>query len=248
MASATRHVRKPLMEVPLDFDRGAATAYLRTYFLPMADFAAQCAIPVDTLAQLIDARVMPAPAYLVSSAGGLMSVGFGVLGPVDTTPGPYVHPGTRVWALRANTLVQGKGLGAARAEMRRQFVECYCRALALLDETAARLPDSFTATGKLCPDGALTRAETAWRGFTSGICGWQGADPSRVWSIARVHVLGEALVAFDHGSGSPPPHIMRRARGWLDDYLRAALPLTSVEAARCPHRLAARRLKTVLAE
>ncbi|HZH42526.1 MAG TPA: DUF6058 family natural product biosynthesis protein [Lysobacter sp.] len=221
--------------------------YLRDHYLDGARFAAACGIPVETLQQLVDARLVPAPSYVVED-GILHSVVFGPFAAVDVTGGRYFHPGNAAWvalALRARD-EHGEQAGAwLEARFRRRFAD----ALAECDRAIGRLPDAFTDAGAPIADGLRARTDAAWTHFRQGVFGLCVADPSTERSIARKEVLQEVLARLsDNGIRREfDDDVRERLPALIDDYARAAMPFAPVEYSRSSRKRLVEDLRAALA-
>jgi hypothetical protein len=202
-------------------------AYLRQHYLPAAQFAALCDVPVETLAMLVGERRIPAPSYLVTSDAMLRSSPFGDMPAPGSTPGEYFHPGHRAWVHRALEL---RDVAALKERFSRNFAS----ALAQLHATLWPLTDSFTASGVPIASGLAVRLEDAWDSFLDGTFGVCVADPSSESSIATKEVLQEKLSAVTrNGADACPDGLSRDALlALVADYASAAMPFSPVEYPR----------------
>lgn len=203
--------------------------YLDTHYRPAARFAAACGLSVQALAALVDDRLVPRPAYVVSADGSVVSAAFGTLPAAGAMPGEYHHPGHLRWVSIARRLraSHGRVRDALEARFRANFAD----ALAGLDRGTLRLADSFNDGGQPLRDGLDLRTGAAWAHFIDGIFGVCVADPSSESSIARKEILQEALAGITaDGSRTDFPHATAlRVRQLVDEYGACTMPFSPPE-------------------
>jgi hypothetical protein len=202
--------------------------YLSTNYLTAEQFATHCQTSVDELDTCIAEQLIPQPSYVVTSDRRLLSAAFGEFVDVDALPGSYFHPGCASWTHQAIVAKNTFGARAARSQLEASFKQHFAEALAELDQTVFRLPDSFNASGEPVIAGLAARTESAWQAFLKGIFGLCVADPSTAQSIARKEILQEALSAYSDSEPDQPGKI----RALIAEYAKAAMPFTPQEYPR----------------
>lgn len=210
-------------------------AYLQARYLPAPRFAEACAIPARKLAGLVDARLVPRPAYIVTADGILVSAALGEMPAAAATPGEYHHPGHAAWVARV-LHVQAKEADPdhARALLEERFRTRSARALADCNRRIHRLADSFDNGGNPIREHLDRRTATAWTNFMRGVYGVCVADPSSERSIARKEVLQEALGAIaSNGTRTRFPHdTAHHVLRLVERYAAAAMPFAPPEYPR----------------
>lgn len=206
----------------------ALNAYLARYFYDEAQIARASGIDAEAHAALVRDQLVPGPSYEVSAAGKLSSYVFGAMDAPGAAPGRYFHPSQAVWIARANEASQA---GAPQTALKRRFTAAFGAALAELDRSTWRLPDSFDAQGTPISAGLALRTESAWLHFIKGTFGLCVANPVSEQEIARKEVLQEKLTQLsDNGSRAvyPAPEAAF-LRALIDAYAAAAMPFSPVE-------------------
>jgi Family of unknown function (DUF6058) len=222
--------------------------YLKRHYRTADQLAAACAIRTDALMALVEENLVPAPSYVVTADGDLLSVAFGRFSAPGSTPGRYFHPGNAAWiALAVNARAQD-GAVAAHAALKRRFTRNFAIALAELNGRLFRLPDSFSDAGIPIPAGVQARTESAWTSFLAGIFSLCVADPSSEASIARKEILQEALTAMVR-TGLPAGSLgqaRERILALVDQYAQAAMPFSPLEYPRSSRKRLVEDLLTAL--
>lgn len=208
--------------------------YLKHYYQTADQLAASCSISSDELATLVSENLIPRPSYTVAEGGGFISQAFGEFQVQGFTPGQYFHPGNATWvaiALEAKAKCEPH---QAHYDLKSRFKSNFAAALAELDKTTFRLPDSFTDAGQVIPEGLDARTEDAWGSFLKGVFSLCVADPSSERSIARKEILQEALTKLsDNGSkGDFPPEEKHYVLELINQYAQAAMPFSPLEYPR----------------
>lgn len=208
--------------------------YLRHNYKNTEQLAAACSISPDELANLVSEKLAPEPSYTVTDWGEFISQAFGKFQAPGSTPGQYYHPANTVWIALAMEARRKVGPLEAHRELKERFRSNFAAALMELDKTTFRLPDSFTDTGQVIPEGLDARTESAWAAFLGGIFSLCVADPSSEKSIARKEILQEALTQLS-GNGSRTdfsPEDKLHVLHLIDQYAHAAMPFSPPEYPR----------------
>ena len=214
--------------------------YLSTHYLNAGQCAQACGLSVDAFDVLVQAQLAPAPAYVVTPGGMLVSHVFGAMPAPGATPGRYFHPSQRTWIAAARHALAQNGPQGAQTALREQFIVRLQTALAALDRSSWRLRDSFNDDGTPIAAGLAQRGSQAWECFLHGTFGLCVADPASEAAIARKEVLQEQLTALsENGSiAAFTPALAARLGTLIDDYAAAAMPFSPVEF----HRSSRKRL------
>lgn len=214
--------------------------YLATHYLNAVQCAQACAMSVDEFDALVQAGLAPAPSYVVTPDGMLVSQVFGALPAAGATPGRYFHPTQARWIAAARHALAQNGPHGAQAQLRDQFIGRFQSALAALDRSTWRLRDSFDDDGAPIAAGLAQRGAQAWEHFLHGTFGLCVADPASEAAIARKEVLQEKLSALsENGSiAACTPALAAQLGALIDDYAAAAMPFSPVEF----HRSSRQRL------
>ena len=104
-------------------------------------------------------------------------------------------------------------------------------ALADLNATVWRLPDSFNESGLVIVAGLQARLESLWDHFLQGTFGLCVADPVSEAAIARKEVLQEKLIALSE-NGKKAAFSAAEAQPLLDlidDYANSSMPFSPIE-------------------
>lgn len=218
----------------------ALNDYLGTRFLNATQCAQACGITSDQFDALVSDHLVPAPAYLVSAHGTVTSQVFGAMPASGATPGRYFPPTQTVWVEVARQALAQHGPQGAPAYLRERFIARFQTALAALDASTWRLPDSFDATGAPIVAGLALRGQQAWAHFLHGTFGLCVADAASEATIARKEVLQEKLGALsENGSlAAFTPALALQLRALVADYAAAAMPFSPIEF----HRSSRKRL------
>lgn len=167
--------------------------YLQRHYLNVSKFAQHCHIDETTLHAWIRLQLVPQASYVVNGHGVISSEVFGEIAAPDTTPGHYFHPAHKVWLERAQAAIRLAGIAAAPAMLKDTFTANFSLALADLNLSTWRLPDSFADDGTALPAGLNERCAGAWFHFLKGTFGLCVADPVSEAAIARKLVLQDKL-------------------------------------------------------
>ncbi|MCL6712504.1 DUF6058 family natural product biosynthesis protein [Pseudomonas sp. R2.Fl] len=210
-------------------------AYLQRHYWTADRLATACGLEIVQLDTLLAHGLVPAPSYVVGADGGLQSAAFGDFPEAGATPGRYFHPDTVAWVARAHEAIAQEGPDAARATLERRFRHNFAIALADLDRSLVRLPDSFDNQGAPRAAGLDARTADAWDAFGQGIFGLCVASPATEQAIATKEILQEALTALRER------HLQRAfaadidgavTRALIARYARAAMPFSPLEYPR----------------
>ncbi|MES2041967.1 MAG: DUF6058 family natural product biosynthesis protein [Pseudomonadota bacterium] len=167
--------------------------YLNTHFLNKAQFAAACAISEAELNDLLAAKILPGPSYVISEKATINSAVFGESDATDTVAGDYFRDCHTVWCGRAKQLVAEHGWTAAPELMKQKFMRDYIAALTELNTSTWHLQDCFETDGSVNMAGLAENAELHWKHFLLGTFGICTANPVSASEIARKGVLQEKL-------------------------------------------------------
>jgi hypothetical protein len=205
--------------------------YLAKHYLNEAQLTAAAAIGIDELDALIDQRLVPAPSYVVTESGKVVTFVFGEMEASGSTPGRYFHPSQLVWIAKARHAVASGAAHDAEARLKARFTANFAAALATLNLTTWRLHDSFDDDGAPITDGLLTRTESAWKYFLNGTFAMCVANPISEEHIACKEILQEKLTQLSE-NGSKTMFSPQRARAMhelIDAYAAAAMFFSPVE-------------------
>lgn len=206
--------------------------YLAQHYLDETQLAAAAAMTMADIDALIQARLVPAPAYVVDNSGNLCSFVFGAMAAPGARAGRYFPPSQLAWiAVARHALAEGAQTAPARLQA--QFVSRYAAALAALNLTTWRLRDCFDDSGAPIADGLRARADSAWTYFLNGTFSLCVANPMSEAHIAWKEVLQEKL-AQQSGNGSKTLLSQAQAQqmhALIDAYAAAAMPFSPIEYA-----------------
>ncbi|MDO8047267.1 DUF6058 family natural product biosynthesis protein [Janthinobacterium sp. SUN211] len=213
--------------------------YLAHHYLDETQLAAAAAMTMEEIDALIQARLVPAPAYVVDASGNLCSFVFGVMAAPGSRAGRYFPPSQLAWiAVALHALAEGPETAPARLQA--QFASRYGAALATLNLTTWRLRDSFDDRGAPIAEGLRARTDSAWTYFLNGTFSLCVANPMSEAHIAWKEVLQEKL-AQQSGNGSKTLFSQAQAlfsqaqaqqmHALIDAYAAAAMPFSPIEYA-----------------
>ncbi|HAT31729.1 MAG TPA: hypothetical protein DCW29_13020 [Janthinobacterium sp.] len=207
--------------------------YLAKHYLNEAQLASAASISIDELHALIRKRLVPAPSYVIGDRGMVASFVFGEMEAPGSTPGSYFHPSQLVWIARARHVVASGPAIDAEARLKERFSANFAAALATLNLTTWRLPDSFDENGAPIADSLLTRTDSAWKYFLNGTFGLCVANPISEAHIACKEVLQEKLSQqSENGSKTMfSPQQARAMHELIDAYAASAMFFSPVEYA-----------------
>ncbi len=204
--------------------------YLARHFLNADQIASLCRLSRNELADLIQHRLIPRPAYIVSQSGVRSHV-FGEMQAAGATNGEYFHPATKVWVSNAQTVIAEVGRRQAYEELKKRFAGNLQIALTDLNATTWRLHDSFAAEGVVIPQGLRTRVDSMWEHFLHGTYGLCVANPFSEAAIASKEVLQEKLIALTD-NGIKAAFLESEAQTLLElisAYAQATMPFSPIE-------------------
>lgn len=162
--------------------------YLVQNFLNAEQCADACGLSIAELDEFIQAQLVPAPAYVVTSDGMLKSYAFGTMVALGSVAGKFFHPSQSVWVDLAKGALVRYGREHAGAALQLQFSEGFQAALADLNITTWRLPDSFSDDGCRLVSGSRESSDVLWEHFLRGTFGLCVAMPvsaaSSAWTTA----------------------------------------------------------------
>ncbi|MDN2671990.1 DUF6058 family natural product biosynthesis protein [Janthinobacterium sp. SUN026] len=206
--------------------------YLAQHYLDETQLAAAAAMTMEEIDALIQARLVPAPAYVVDASGNLCSFVFGAMAAPGARAGRYFPPSQLAWIAIARDAVAGDA-ETAQARLQAQFASRYAAALATLNLTTWRLRDSFDDRGAPIAEGLRARTDSAWTYFLNGTFSLCVANPMSEAHIAWKEVLQEKL-AQQSGNGSKTLLAQAQAQqmhALIDAYAAAAMPFSPIEYA-----------------
>ncbi|MDN2700694.1 DUF6058 family natural product biosynthesis protein [Janthinobacterium sp. SUN100] len=206
--------------------------YLAQHYLDEMQLAAAAAMTMEEIDALIQARLVPAPAYVVDASGNLCSFVFGAMAAPGARAGRYFPPSQLAWIAIARDAVAGDA-ETAQARLQAQFASRYGAALATLNLTTWRLRDSFDDRGAPIAEGLRARTDSAWMYFLNGTFSLCVANPMSEAHIAWKEVLQEKL-AQQSGNGSKtllPQAQAQQMHALIDAYAAAAMPFSPIEYA-----------------
>jgi hypothetical protein len=203
--------------------------YLAQHYLNEEQLAAASGVSIAEIDALIDAGRIPAPAYLVSADGQLHSHVFGAMPAPGARPGRYFHPAQLRWISVAR---------AGGADLKSGFTDRFAGALASLNLTTWRMPDSFDEQGVPIAEGLRVRTENAWTYFLNGTFCLCVANPVSEAHIAYKEVLQEKLTQLSENGKKTryPAQELPGMRALIADYAAAAMPFSPVEYALCSRK------------
>jgi|SRR5450830_121015 len=206
--------------------------YLSQHYLDETQLSRVADITLDELNLLIEAQLVPAPAYVVSEHGSVRSFVFGEMATPGATPGRYFPPAQVNWiSVAREAMADGVSLHEAQTKLQAQFTQRYAAALARLDLTTWRLHDSFDGHGVPIAEGLLARTNSAWAHFLNGTFSLCVANPVSEAQIAYKEVLQEKLSQQSENGSKTVFSIDETAdlHGLINAYAAAAMPFSPVE-------------------
>lgn len=208
--------------------------YLATHYLDETGLAAAAGIQRDELDRLIRGRLVPAPSYVVTDDGTVVSFVFGEMPSPGSRPGRFFHPSQAAWIERARSAIAAGGVAGAEARLKAQFSASFSDALAILDRTTWRLCDSFGPDGMPIDAGLRQRTDSAWEYFLNGTYGLCVANPVSGAHIAFKEVLQEKLAQLSENGARTVfrPEETAAMLELIDAYAAASMPFSPVEYAR----------------
>jgi hypothetical protein len=202
--------------------------YLDRHYCEAATIADRVGISLVELDELIDARLVPGPSYVVH-LDKIISAAFGELPRGGAKPGRYFAPSERVWIRRART---------CRARNEAEEVEAIFRtrisiALAAANREIFRLVDAFDDSGERLP-GLDERLDEMWTAFLDGGYALCVVEADSEVRIVRKEILQEKLIALtDNGAKAACAELQADELSHLiDDYDAAAMPFAPAEYPR----------------
>ncbi len=207
--------------------------YLEKHFLNEVQLANASAMHIDELDALIHDRLVPAPSYVVTSAGNVCSFVFGEMSAPGSKPGRYFPPSQLAWIDRARRAIAAGAMADIKASLKTQFTVNFATALATLNLSTWRLRDSFGDDGAPIHAGLRVRTDAAWEYFLNGTFGLCVAYPISEAHIAYKEVLQEKLTQIsDNGSQTVfSPQQAQATHELIDAYAAASMPFSPIEYA-----------------
>lgn len=212
-----------------DLDR-----YLAQHFLNASQFADACQLNVTKLSELVEDGLIPAPTYIVSGAATIKTYVFGEMPAPGATEGQYFRRAHHVWVDRAREVIADVGYAAAHETLREKFAANFTSALAELNATVWRMPDSFSDDGMITQDGIGARIDSAWEHFQKGTFGLCTADPVSEMNIAIKGVLQEKLTTLSE-NGAKERFSLDEAQAisdLIERYAAVSMPFSPIEYSR----------------
>jgi hypothetical protein len=209
--------------------------YLGKHYINLEQLASLTGIQTLQIQQLIDAKLAPAPSYIVTPNRKLISCVFGEFDAQDAAEGDYFHRNAQVWITRAKESHDRLGAVAAKDDLRTRFKSKFVDALREINDSTVRLPDTFSASGQPIASRVEERFEEAWEALVEGVYSLCVADPSNERSIARKEMLQEYLqgVSAKVGAGESLLASERnRVLSLIRQYAEAAMPFAPPEYPR----------------
>ncbi len=209
----------------------AMNNYFATYYLTDAQLSCAAGIGVDELDRMIRQRLLPAPAYVVTGSGEVISFVFGKMAATGAQPGRYFHPAQTVWIALARDIIATWPASTAAVRMKQRFTSRYADALATLNLTTWRLYDSFDQHGAPVSASLQARTESAWQSFLNGTFSLCVANPISEAHIAHKEVLQEKLIQQSE-NGKKTVYSSAEAAAMhelIDAYAAAAMPFSPAE-------------------
>jgi len=207
--------------------------YLEQYFLNEVQLTRAGAMHSDELDALIHHRLVPAPSYVVTKAGKVWSFVFGEMAAPGATPGRYFPSSHLIWIDRARHAIACGAPENTKARLKSRFTTNFATALATLNLSTWRLPDSFDDHGAPIDGGLLVRTDAAWGHFLNGTFGLCVANAMSEAHMAYKEVLQEKLTQIsDNGRQTAfSPQLAQATHDLIDAYAAAAMPFSPIEYA-----------------
>jgi hypothetical protein len=201
--------------------------YLTKHYLNTEQFAKACNITVDALNELLQARLIPAPSYIVTAHSTLKSYVFGEMAAPEATPAHYFHPDNTVWTTIAQQQIKIHGIHAAFEALKALFMMRFQAALKECNYKIWPLKDSFNADGSPIPQGLEARSQAIWEHFLYGTLGLCVAHPVSEAAIAEKEVLQEKLNALSNTpfTAAEIPSLL----ALIDAFAQASMPFSPIE-------------------
>ena len=207
--------------------------YFSKYYLTESQLSTAAGIGIDELDRMIHQRLLPAPAYVVTESGEVISFVFGKMAAVGALPGRYFHPAQTVWIEIARDIIATWPANTAAARLKQRFTSRYADALAKLNLTTWRLYDSFDEHGAPISASLQARTESAWQSFLNGTFSLCVANPISEAHIAHKEVLQEKLTQQSE-NGKKTMYSANQAAAMhelINAYDVAAMPFSPAEYA-----------------
>lgn len=167
--------------------------YLAKHYWNERQLCVNAMISTSELNDMMDARLIPTPSYVVSENGTMKSAAFGEMIIWGANPGRYFHPSQVVWINLARKNLQNISYANGEVVLKISFVTKFAAALATLNLTTLRLHDSFEDNGLPIESGLKCRTDAAWEYFLNGTFALCVANPISEAHIAFKEVLQEKL-------------------------------------------------------
>jgi GNAT superfamily N-acetyltransferase len=201
--------------------------YLSKHYLNTEQFASACKISIQELNDLLQARLIPAPSYIVSAHSTLKSYVFGEMAAPNATPAHYFHPDNTVWVKSAQQQIKTHGINAAFEILKTSFISRFQIALAECNHRIWPLKDSFNEDGSPITEGLETRSHAAWTHFLQGTFGLCVAHPTTEAAIAEKEVLQEKLNNLSQTD--LPSREIPSLLTLIDAFAQASMPFSPIE-------------------
>jgi uncharacterized protein DUF6058 len=208
--------------------------YLSRYYINLDQLAELAGMRPSEVQSLIDEKLAPAPSYVVTAEGTLISCVFGEFDAPGVPEGNYFHREGYVWIRRAQEVRGRAEQERARSELRAQFKANFTQALREINDSLVPLPDTFSEAAEVSETRLNERFEEAWEALIEGVYSLCVADPSNEPSIARKEMLQEHLQRVHESIGTTHLSTVERSRvlNLIDQYAQAAMPFAPPEYPR----------------
>ncbi len=212
--------------------------YLAQHFLSAEQCAQACDLSTAELDALVRAQLVPAPSYVVTPDGMLQSYGFGAMAAPGSAAGQFFHPSQSAWVALAQSAIEQHGREHAGAAVQAQFIDRFYAALAELNISTWRMPDSFADDGSRLADGLRKRSDIVWEHFLGGTFGVCVAKPVSEADIAWKEVLQEKLTTLsDNGKRSAyAADQLESMRALIAAFAASAMPFSPIEYHLCSRK------------
>ena len=161
----------------------ASQAYLDAHFLRLEAMAAATGLTTRRLRELIEARLIPAPSYVVNDAE-LVSVAFGSFECGGLIAGEYMHADMQAWITAALEAIDEHGEAGAGEALRQAFASDMHAALFALHRGGVSMPEAFDAYGHMDEAALDACIASHWDAHLEGIFGICVRTPGDIAAIA----------------------------------------------------------------
>ncbi len=202
-------------------------AYLTKHYLNTEQFANVSNITIKELNELLQARLIPAPSYIVTAHSTLKSHVFGEMAAPSATPAQYFHPDNTVWVMKAQQQIKTHGIHAAFEGLKESFILRFQAALAECNRRIWPLKDSFNEDGSPIHQGLDARSHVAWEHLLYGTFGLCITHPVSEEAIAEKEVLQEKLndLSKTDFTAAEIPSLL----ALIDAFAQVSMPFSPIE-------------------